>query len=228
MDFCSLKIGVKIYGCKRFVRDHLHYIDEIQCAAARIVEKIRMHVVKRTNGTSTEFDTFHIRRGDFQFKDTRIEIDEIIENTQEYLTAGSTIFIATDERKKEFFEPMKKKYDLMFLDDFESELRGVNSNYYGMIDQLVASRGRLFFGCFFSTFTGYITRIRGYHSIKDKAPGYEHGELPTTYYYVGKERIKEMHKYASLRGGFFSREYPISWRDIDKGIKELTSKPRHE
>jgi len=102
------------------------------------------------------------------------------------------------------------------------------ANYYGMIDQLVASRGRLFFGCWFSTFTGYIMRIRGYHSTKDKAPGYEHGELPTTYYYVTKDKQHEMHKYAPLRGGFFSREYPTSWRDIDKGIKELASKEQHE
>ena len=100
-------------------------------------------------------------------------------------------------------------------------------NYYGMIDQLVASRGRIFFGCYFSTFTGYIMRIRGCHSVKDKAPGYKHGELPTTYYYVTKEHKTEMHKYAPPRGGFFSREYPTSWRDIDKGIEELAAIPRH-
>lgn len=208
---------------KRFVRDHLHYIDEIQCAAARIVEGLRKHVKKKTKGKSTEFDTFHVRRGDFQFKTTRIEIDEIIENTKEHLTLGSTIFVATDERNKSFFGPMKEMYDVLFLDDFMDELKGVNSNYYGMIDQLVASRGRLFFGCFFSTFTGYIMRMRGYHSIKDKAPGSEHGILPTTYYYVTKDKKKEMHKYAPLRGGFFSREYPVSWRDIDKGMNELIS-----
>ena len=111
---------------KRFVRDHIRYKDEIQCAAGRIVEKIRKRVLVQTNGKSTEFDTFHVRRGDFQFKDTRIEIDEIIANTKEYLTVGSTIFIATDERKKEFFEPMKKLYDLLFLDDFTEELGDVN------------------------------------------------------------------------------------------------------
>jgi len=71
-------------------------------------------------------------------------------------------------------------------------------------------------------------RIRGYHSLKDKAEGYEHGELPTTYYYVTKQRQKEMHKYAPLRGGFFSREFPTSWRDIDKGVKELTYISRNE
>ena len=83
-----------------------------------------------------------------------------------------------------------------------------NSTYLGMIDQLVASRGRIFFGCFYSTFTGYINRIRGYHSQNAKAPGYEMGELPTTYYYATEEKKLIMHKYAPLRGGFFNREYP--------------------
>ena len=114
---------------KRFVRDHLHYTDEIQCAAGRVVEKIRMHVAKRTNNTTTDFDTFHVRRGDFQFKTTRIEIDEIMENTREFLTPGSTIFIATDERKKDFFEPMNKIFDLLFLNDFKAELNGINCTY---------------------------------------------------------------------------------------------------
>ena len=134
------------------------------------------------------------------------------------------------------------------MDDFKTELQGVNTNYYGMIDQLVASRGRIFFGCFFSTFTGnhscaelsvqahisvhsfffklllftgYINRIRGYHSVNDKAPGYEQGELPTTYYYATLDRKSAMHKYTPLQGGFFSREYPTSWRDINQGIGML-------
>ena len=111
---------------KRFVRDHLHYNDEIQCAAARIVEKIRKRVLKRSNGKSSNFDTFHVRRGDFQFKTTRVGIEEIIANTKEHLTEGYTIFIATDERDKKFFEPMKKKYDLLFLDDFKDELGDLN------------------------------------------------------------------------------------------------------
>lgn len=208
---------------KRFVRDHLRYRDDIQCAAARIVQKVREHVAKRTGGESTDFDSFHVRRGDFQYKETRVDIETIIANTKNELTPGSTIFIATDERDKKFFDPMKKIYDLLFLDDFKKELEGVNSNYYGMIDQLVASRGKLFFGCWFSTFTGYINRIRGYHSVKDRAPGYDRGELPSSYYYATLERKFEMHKYTPLRGSFYSREYPTSWRDIDKGIEELAA-----
>uniref|UniRef100_A0A7S4ACZ5 O-fucosyltransferase family protein n=1 Tax=Pseudo-nitzschia australis TaxID=44445 RepID=A0A7S4ACZ5_9STRA len=208
---------------KRIVRDHLYYSDEIQCAAARIVEKVRDHKSKLTNGNSKEFISFHVRRGDFQFKDSWISIEKLIENTQDLIPANSVVFIATDERDKSYFEPMKKKYNLLFLDDFVGELKGVNSNYYGMIDQLVASRGSKFFGCWHSTFTSYIMRIRGYHSIKDKAEGYEHGTLPTTYYYTPKNLQLEMHKYSPIGGAFFNREFPTSWRDIDKGIVELAS-----
>ena len=46
----------------RFVRDHLRYLDELQCAAARVVDKL--HSIARSNGESSgEFDTFHVRRG---------------------------------------------------------------------------------------------------------------------------------------------------------------------
>ena len=114
---------------KRFVRDHIRYKDEIQCAAGRIVEKVRKRVLERTGGKSSEFDTFHVRRGDFQYKETRVEIDEIIANTKEHLTLGSTIFIATDERDKKFFEPMRELYDLLFLDDFKDELGDLNCKY---------------------------------------------------------------------------------------------------
>jgi len=205
---------------KRFIRDHVRYIDEIQCAAARIVAKVR-DIARQQDPTGNPngiFDSFHIRRGDFQFKDTRIEADEIYENSKAELTPNSTIFVATDERHKDFFEPLARHYNLLFLDDFKAELGGLNTNYYGMVDQLVSSRGRIFFGCWHSTFTGFITRMRGYHSQNAKEPGYQEGTLLNTYYYATKDRKLEMHQYAPLRDGFFNREFPMSWRDIDKGI----------
>eukprot|EP00978_Attheya_sp_CCMP212_P048149 scaffold478846_cov59-Attheya_sp.AAC.3 len=124
---------------KRFVRDHLRYIDEIQCAAARVVHKIRERVRNNPNG---EFDSLHIRRGDFQFKDTRVDADVLYENSKLELEEGATVYIATDERDKAFFEPFRKHYDILFLDDFKDEIKDINTNYYGMLDQLIASRGR--------------------------------------------------------------------------------------
>ena len=119
---------------KRFIRDHVRYIDEVQCAAARVVNAIREHARKRdpTKNPQGIFDTFHIRRGDFQFKTTRIEADEIYDRTKDELQPNSTIYIATDERNKKFFQPLRDQYDILFLDDFSHELQGINTNYYGM------------------------------------------------------------------------------------------------
>lgn len=47
-------------------------------------------------------------------------------------------YIATDERDKGFFNIFKDNYDVLFLDDFMDVIKDVDTNYYGMIDQLVA------------------------------------------------------------------------------------------
>ncbi len=46
---------------KRFIRDHVRYIDEIQCAAARVVQAVRNRVKER--GFDNDFDSMHVRRG---------------------------------------------------------------------------------------------------------------------------------------------------------------------
>jgi hypothetical protein len=84
----------------------------------------------------------------------------------------------------------------------------------GMVDQLVASRGRTFVGAYFSTFTGYINRLRGYHSQKDRLLGYEMGEL-NSYYYVPLAMKNDLRKYTPIRPPMWSREFPVAWRDID-------------
>jgi hypothetical protein len=136
------------------------------------------------------------------------------------LEEGSTIYIATDERDKPFFDLLRKHYKIYFMDDFKDVLKDVNTNYFGMVDQLVASRGRTFIGTFYSTFTGYINRVRGYHSQKDKAEGYDLGVI-NSYYDIPLGRKYEMREYRPLKQAFWSREFPIGWRDLDKGIGEV-------
>jgi hypothetical protein len=138
---------------KRFVRDHVRYIDDIQCAAARIVSAIRS--TKLQPSDNGQFDSFHIRRGDFQYKATRVSAEEIVAAAKEEIPQGRTVYIGTDERSKEFFTPLKEQgWKILFLDDFQELIGDINPNFYGMIDQLVTSRGHTFFGCWFSTFTG--------------------------------------------------------------------------
>ena len=133
---------------------------------------------------------------------------------------NSTIFIATDERDLTFFEPLRQHYHVYFLHDFQDVLSDLNKNFYGMLDQRIASRGQTFVGSYFSTFTGYINRMRGYHSQKDKLPGYENGELFNTYYYVPTKNKDVMRVYHSVKAPFWAREFPVGWRDIDHDLSD--------
>ena len=123
---------------KRFVRDHVRYTDEIICAAARVVNAVREKAKLNVNMDPErmldgKYDAFHVRRGDFQYKKTRIEAEELLERSKTKLKKGTTLFIATDERNKKFFDPLKEYYDVYFLDDFKDLLTGLNTNYFGMI-----------------------------------------------------------------------------------------------
>jgi len=214
---------------KRFVRDHVRYIDEIYCAAARVVAAVRKraqnHAMKSINSTLEDipnvhllaYDSVHIRRGDFQYKETRKEAIDLYESSKDVLKKGTTLYIATDERNKKFFEPFFLNYDVCFLDDFLDVLEGVNTNYFGMLDQLVASRGRTFVGTYFSTFTAYINRLRGYYATRDNAPGHEVGMLQS-YYFNPSWRKHVLRKYHPPEEPFWAREFPSNWRDIDRDV----------
>ncbi|CAB9527574.1 GDP-fucose protein O-fucosyltransferase [Seminavis robusta] len=216
---------------KRFVRDHVRYVDRIQCAAARVIEALRERA--RNNpavagqNPKGEYDAFHIRRGDFQYKVTRVDARQIYEVSKSKLQEGQTIYIATEERdKKGFFQPLREKYDIVFLDDFRDVLGDdFNTNFDGMVDQLVASRSRTFFGCWFSAFTAYINRLRGYHSTHERAPGYEEG-IHNSWYYAPEDRYDQMQTYYPILNynpghAYIEREFPTSWRLIDTGIGDL-------
>ena len=207
---------------KRFVRDHFRYVDELQCAAARIVEALRQTSIEQTGDPEGHFDTFHIRRGDMlDFKgSSNIDAGEIYKRSRLVLgESGSVVYIATDERDKSFFEPLKQRYSIYFLDDFQELLPGISVDKFPQLDQLVASKGRIFVGLFGSTFTGYINRMRAYHAMKNKVPGWEEGAIPS-YFYADRENKYQMRHYRALAPPLWSREFPISWRDIDHDVLE--------
>ena len=108
---------------KRFVRDCLHYTDTIYCAAGKVISMLEKE----------GYSAMHIRRGDFQYKQTKISAEEWLNATIGILQPRETVYIATDEKDRSFFEPLKREYNLRFLDDF-SEAAGLNDldpNYAG-------------------------------------------------------------------------------------------------
>lgn len=86
-------------------------------------------------------------------------------------------------------------------------------NYFPLVEQIVASRGRIFIGTFYSTFSAYISRLRGYYTVKETHD--TSGSLKTTLFLPAKYK-KEMRHYQALHEPLFGREFPIAWRDIDR------------
>ena len=74
----------------------------------------------------------------------------------------------------------------------------------GMIDTIVASRGRIFVGTYFSTFSGYINRMRGYHGMKMKDS-----------FYGTTDRKTSVHTWENTAGSVFAKEWPTGWIAID-------------
>jgi hypothetical protein len=170
-----------------------------------------------------EYDSFHIRRGDFQYDIMYLSAQEIYDGTTRTVVPnGRTVYIATDETDMTFFHAFQQHYNLVFLHNFTHLIPDINPNYYGMIDQLVASKGKVFVGTLYSTFSGYINRLRGYHAQKEQLPGYELGHIQS-YYYVPDSHARFrniMQTYSSVQQAFWQQEFPIAWRDINHDVTE--------
>lgn len=82
---------------------------------------------------STGYAAMHIRRGDFQYKKTKISSEEWLNATLDVLQPGEIVYIATDENDRTFFDPLKQRYTLKFLDDFSDAagLDELDPNYAG-------------------------------------------------------------------------------------------------
>ena len=155
---------------RRFVRDSLRYHDAIFNIAWRMIHKLNSVV------SSGRWYSAHIRRGDFQFGETRVSCEELLKvfNREGGVPLGETIYIATDEPDKSFFKLLKEDYTIYFWDDI-IDMGVVNPNWIGMIEQIIASHGEIFYGTYLSTFTHYIIRMRGY--MKKGHSRYIKGEL---------------------------------------------------
>lgn len=110
---------------------------------------------------------YHIRRGDFQQKHTRWEAQRIVDMTMQLIPdpMERIAYIATDEKNRSFFLPFDRAFKkIYFLNDLQADtgIDKINQNFVGMIEQVVCASADIFIGTPLSTFTAYITRMRGF------------------------------------------------------------------
>jgi hypothetical protein len=144
---------------KQLVRDHVRFKPEIIATAARIAALLG------------RYGAVHVRRNDFflQYGEQNLPADQILYNLESHLEAGSRLYIATDEPDKGFFSPIRSRYETYFLQNFESAIpAGTPAASLACIEQMICAFAHTFLGTRLSTFSGYITRLRGYYGAPDK------------------------------------------------------------
>jgi len=194
---------------KRFVRGYIHYKDEIFCRAAKVVDLLHADGGGGGQGAGA-YDAIHSRRNDFQeqYSQTNFTAEEIFRQVEDVIVPGSLVYVVTDESNMKYFDTVRDRYRLRFLHDFyeAAGLKDMDPNFTGMLEQLIASGARLYVGTYFSTFTSYITRLRGYLG---KDPGYYFPER-----YKNVLQSPEENFYAS--GPNFYHEWPVAYVGIDE------------
>jgi len=59
---------------------------------------------------------------------------------------GELLYIGTDEKELKWFEPLKQRHNIRFLNDYFDLMGDLDKSLYGMVEQVVMSRGRTFTG----------------------------------------------------------------------------------
>ena len=152
--------------CKRLVRDHVRFRAPIMSAAARIARSLG------------NYSSLHVRRNDFfnLYPEQNIPGNRLLGNIGMRIPAGARLYIASDETDRTFFADLSRHYELYFIDDFKSLLPdNLPAGSLACVEQMICALAKVFIGTRLSTFSAYITRLRGYHGALDQSSYFTDG-----------------------------------------------------
>jgi hypothetical protein len=145
-------------ACKRLIKSYVKFRPEIEIAARAIAASLGRYAA------------VHVRRGDFfnLSREQNIPAPRLIENLVRQVPLGMRLYIASDEKDRAFFNSFRQHYEIYFIDDFRLKFsRNLSDASIACVEQLICAFGETFIGTKLSTFSGYITRLRGYNRTDD-------------------------------------------------------------
>lgn len=197
----SLIFHVPGGGDSRLLADHAAFIgfeDPIVEREALLLMRNHVHLRSYFFDIATQvlaklpdnFRAMHVRRGDLQYAEAKAGAEVIYENVKALFDEGDTVYIATDEHDRSFFDGLSKHYNLVFFNDFpevkrlaeslpraavedwQAQHRREGDSYHqmfwapdisGMVEAIITSTATTFVGTWLSTFSSLIFVLRGFH-----------------------------------------------------------------
>ena len=200
----------------RAVRDGLVFNQNLRDKSASIVASLF---------GSTPFAAIHYRRGDFkgQFESAMVPPGRLLENYRTNQNSAPFVYLATDEKDANIISQVKTGLNgtVYTLVDLEAKglLDGVPKWQNSIIELLVCTHAERFTGTKLSTFSAYITRLRGYANRRfDKQVYYtDTAYLPNEtlheaqpYSWNSPEKTTRLTDFRGMRP-LWMREYPEAW-----------------
>ncbi|GJL82583.1 MAG: hypothetical protein DHS20C01_22170 [marine bacterium B5-7] len=147
------------------LKHHVRYVSRVFEVAARCVAML----------PKAGYSTLHIRRNDFQYSNSRADAGRTLDNIRALLKEGEPLYIATDESDESFLDLFRRERPVYSWADFRSPRcdevvnhEKLRDELVGPVEQVICATGRVFIGTELSTFSGYITRLRGYMASPDR------------------------------------------------------------
>ena len=191
--YCSLRAEPQEdRRIKRAVRDSFRYTDTIVRMAEAVIAKL-------TKVSGGEYHAIHVRKGDFLRQQKEASEKTLVNALLSKIPEHSTLYVATDD-PSEWLDDLREYYNVLIFQNVSDALNPPpDPKFVGPVEQLVASRAKIFFGTWWSTFTGYIMRIRG------------HLGLESSSFYTMKDYRDEMTQFHACQGRGWWREWPSMW-----------------
>ena len=186
-----------LVACRGLLKHHVRFCPEIFAKAGEFIALLGQN----------NYDAIHVRRNDFQYEETQLNANTILENIEPLLNPERPLYIATDETDGAFFEAISRRYEVIrWLDLLKSAGDNIDVpfGWIGPIEQIICAGAHRFIGTDLSTFSAYINRIRGYVEAHD---------MDCYYHSVNYSDTDSVRRSRKILGREYLRENPLFWTE---------------
>jgi len=160
-----LNIGFRQYSAiqtktiSKLIKERVHFPE----AAVEWTALLMYHM-------PSDFSAIHYRRSDFAPSPVHLTPSQLYNNTIGIFRPNEWIYVCTDESVARFKSELVPVFEghqrVLWWQDFASLpfFKQIPPLYVPMIEMMIAGQSRVFVGTMWSTFSGYIQRIRGYNA----------------------------------------------------------------
>ena len=191
--YCSVRAEPEAdLRIKRVIRDSFRYTDQL----VEMAEALIARLMAVGGGV---YYAVHVRKGDFLLQQKEATEKTLVHALLLKIPEQATLYVATDD-PGEWLQDLREHFTVLTYSNVSDVLSPLpHEKFVGPIEQLVASRANTFYGTWWSTFSGYIMRIRG------------HVGLESSSYYTLKEFRDEMIEHRKCENRGWWREWPEMW-----------------